>query len=171
MCSSSQSFDYPIISSCDASHATNATRRATKRVSFSEYSSLHLYPSDPSYRRQMSYSKGEIKDFRLRASSEAQHLRELLDRCPLQDANKIYHLLILHNVIAPEDFLGIEHLLSENTIRLVLTERFLQRSSLLAMQKELREKNELDADLLAEVAISMSAKNAVRARVRAAIAS
>lgn len=170
MCSPSQSSDCPIISSCHATQETNSTRRATKRVSFSEYSSLHMYPSDPAYRRQMSYSKGEIKDFRLRAASEAQHLRELFNRCPLQDANKIYHLLIQHNIIAPEDFLGIEHLLSETTIRLVLTERFVQRNSLLAKQKELREKNVLDADLLAEVAISMSAKNAVRARVRAAIA-
>ncbi|KAL3804171.1 hypothetical protein HJC23_013690 [Cyclotella cryptica] len=170
MCPSPQSFDCPAISNCYASHVTNATRHTSKRVSFSEYSSLHLYGSDPSYRCQMSYSKSEIEDFRFRAASEARHLRQLLARCPLQDANRICHLLIVHNVLAPEDVLGIEHLLSENASRLVFTERLFQRASLLAKQEELREKNELDAELLAEVAISRSAKNAERARVRAAIA-
>ncbi|KAL3795447.1 hypothetical protein HJC23_000805 [Cyclotella cryptica] len=169
MCSSLQSKS-PTISLHDASRVNNLTRQATKRVRFSEYSCLYMYQSNPSYRRKMSYSKTEIEAFRFRTASEAGKLRQLLAGCPIREANRICHILIHHNVVAPEELLGIEHLISEHVTRLMLSDRLGQRALLLKTQQELREKNELNFELLAEVATSMSAKNAERARVRATMA-
>lgn len=142
---------------------------STKQVRFSEYSSLHIYVLDPSYRRSKSYSSSEYQAFRTSAAFEAYRLRQLIAACPFQNAETI-RLLIGRGIVTREDFLGIEHLISESAHDRVLKERRFHSASLLKRQKELRENNELDSSSLAEVDLARSAKSAVRARVRAAVA-
>ena len=140
--------------------------RSAKRVRFSEYSTMRVYVIDPLSRQSMSYSSAEYEAFRTRAAFDGYQLRRLLAACSSQNANT-FRLLINHGVIAREDFLGVEHLISERSTERVLRERRVHSVLLLEKQNELRERNELNADLLAEVATAMSTKSVQRARVRA----
>ncbi|KAL7480922.1 hypothetical protein ACHAW6_006584 [Cyclotella cf. meneghiniana] len=140
--------------------------RSVKRVRFSEYSTMRVYVVDPVSRQSMSYSSAEYEAFRTRAAFDGYQLRRLLAACSSQNADT-FRLLISHGVISREDFLGVEHLISERATERVLRERRIHSVSLLEKQNELRERNELNADLLAEVAKAMSTKSAQRARVRA----
>ncbi|KAL7502182.1 hypothetical protein ACHAWX_000483 [Stephanocyclus meneghinianus] len=156
-------------SNSTASISSNNEDHATKEVSFSEYSTLHVYDADPSYRHCKSYSSPEYEAFRDRAAFEAYRLRQLIAEYPFQNAETI-RLLINRGAVRREDFLGIEHLISESVHQRLLKERRVYSALLLQRQKELREKNELDASSLAEVVLVRSAKSAARARVRAAVA-
>ncbi|KAL3783076.1 hypothetical protein HJC23_012113 [Cyclotella cryptica] len=129
---------------------------------------MRVYAMDPLSRQSMFYSSAEYEAFRTRAASDGYQLRRLLAACSSRNADTL-RLLINRGVIAREDFLGVEHLISEQAGQRVPQERRAHSVSLLEMQKKLREKNELNADLLAEVAVATSAKSAQRARVRAVI--
>lgn len=147
------------------SDESNLTRFA-KRVRFSDYSTMRVFAIDPESRKAMSYSSAEYEAFRTRAAFDAYQLRRLLAACSSQNANT-FRLLISNGVIAREDFLGIEHLISEQACTRVLSERRAHTASLLERQKELRERNELNAYALANIAAARSAKSTQRARVRA----
>ncbi|KAL3805926.1 hypothetical protein HJC23_007887 [Cyclotella cryptica] len=152
-----------------ASSSNDNEDHSTRQVRFSDYSTLHIYRADPSYRRCKSYLPSEYQAFRTRAAFEAFRLRQLIEACPFQNAETI-RLLINRGIVKREDFLGIEHLISESAHERVVKERRVHSSSLLKRQKELLENNEWDANSLAEVALARSAKSAARARVRAAVA-
>ena len=147
---------------CDASDPS-------KHVHFSQYSSMHVYGVDPSYRLSKSYSSTEYKAFRTHAASEAHRLKQLITSCALPNAKSI-RLLIQHGVMNREEFLGIEHLIDPWAYQGVMKERRLHSALLFQKQEELLMRNELDANSLAEVAVARSAKSAGRARVRAAMA-
>lgn len=140
--------------------------RSTKRVSFAEFSTMHVYFDDPVSRCWMTYSSAEYQAFRARTAFEVYQLQRLIDTRSSQDANTI-RLLIRQGVIAPEHFLGIENLISECGRERVMYERRVHAALLLKRQKELRERHELNADLLAEVSIARSARSTERARLRA----
>ncbi|KAL7489465.1 hypothetical protein ACHAW6_015087 [Cyclotella cf. meneghiniana] len=141
----------------------------TKHVHFSQYSSLHVYGVDPSYRLSKSYSSTEYTAFRTRAAFEAHRLRQLITSCALPNVKTI-RLLIEHGAVKREDFLGIEHLIDRRVYERVMKERRVHSALLLQRQEELLKRNELDADSLSEVVKARSAKSADRARVRAAMA-
>ncbi|KAL7489145.1 hypothetical protein ACHAW6_014743 [Cyclotella cf. meneghiniana] len=140
-----------------------------KHVRFSQYSSMHVYNVDPSYRLSKSYSPTECKAFRTCAAFEAHRLRQLITYCQLPCAESV-RLLIQDGVIMPEDVIGIEHLIHPSSYERVMKERRVHSTLLLQRQEELLERNELDAKSLAEVVMVRSAKSAHMARARAAMA-
>jgi hypothetical protein len=141
----------------------------TKEVSFSEYSTLHFYGADPSYCNCKSHPLSEYQAFCNRVAFEAYWLRRLIAENPFQNAETIC-LLFNRGVVSREDFLGIEHLISEGVQHRVLKENHAHLTLLLQRQKELQEKNELDASLLVEAVLARSVKSTARARVQVAVA-
>lgn len=133
-----------------------------KRVTFSEYSSLSVYPVYPSHKK--SYSKADYRLFRNRALVEAQQIRELIEASPLSAAETV-HLLVKNELISSANFVGIEDLILESS---VIQDRRVHSKLLLNMQNALKESNTTDPNLLAQVSTARSANSVTRARVKAA---
>lgn len=139
------------------------TSMCYKEVAFSDYSSLHLYPTHEVERRK-SYTSAEIKEFKNQVSADALRVQELIAEIPLERGPAVRHL-ISQNKLTPEELVGIDHLIcDDNAARKIAFERYTH--STIVLQKQYKVK---DVELAA-VAIKRSSKSAKKAVVRARLA-
>ncbi|KAL3799139.1 hypothetical protein HJC23_002267 [Cyclotella cryptica] len=141
-----------------------------KEVTFSEYSSLHVYQVGP-VERQKAYSSTERKAFQIDAFREATRIQGLIASCPYEGGEAIRYLLNF-GLINPEELVGIENLIcGRSSSKKVSKERYLHTAFVLERQRELREKNEMNSvQKLAATATTRSLKSVEKARFRAALA-
>jgi len=141
-----------------------------KEVTFSEYSSLHVYQVGP-IERQKSYTSAERKSFQIDAFREATRIQSLIASCPYEGGEAIRYLLNF-GLINPEELVGIENLIcGRSSSKKVAKERYLHTALVLEKQRELRDMNEMNfAQKLAATAVTRSLKSVEKARFRAALA-
>jgi hypothetical protein len=147
--------------------SSGSSASTSKHVSFSEYSSLSIYPVDPLYRRHKSYSKSDFKSFRDRAVFTAYQIRQFIASSSLQSADAI-RLLIANQVISSETLIGIEDLIGDSSI--TPEDRRAHSELVIKMQSTLKSSKEKDPNLLAKVAAVRSAGSVRRARDKALLA-
>jgi len=109
------------------------TSMCYKEVAFSDYSSLHLYPTHEVERRK-SYTSAEIKEFKNQVSADALRVQELIAEIPLERGPAVRHL-ISQNKLTPEELVGIDHLIcDDNAARKIAFERYTH--STIVLQKQ-----------------------------------
>ncbi|KAL3783757.1 hypothetical protein HJC23_004876 [Cyclotella cryptica] len=140
-----------------------------KKVTFSTYSTLHIYDVDPSYQFTKSYSFSEIKTFREQAAINSHVLRELISSYPMSRSNNLKYLL-RSKILCLEDILGIEQLIDKHGGTSMMQERHNHVLCVLKKQEELCKANVIHFTALAEVSIASSGKNVLKAQYRAALA-
>jgi hypothetical protein len=143
----------------------------TKKVSFSKYSTKRVYVNDPSYENWKSYSSADQKTFQKEAAHDAFRIKHLISTFPLPTGLAVRELM-KQGLLTREDLLGIEHLVSMNPEK-EMCDRRPYINLVLGVQKQMREKNEnnIDAGMLAVVAVAKSSRMIEKARLRAALAS
>ena len=142
----------------------------TTRVSFSEMSTLCIYERNCA--KPKAYSKADRDIFSADACREALRVRELIAGCPSQSTQESVTFLFKKNVLAVEDFVGIENLILGQS-GLVQKIRKLHAKTVILKQYELwaaPQHMEDPAESLAEVARKNSLKSLLPARARAAFA-
>jgi hypothetical protein len=149
--------------------ATPSKQKKAKQVTFSEYSTLCSYPLDRRYESNKSYTSSERKAFQTKASVDSKRIQHLIASHPTQDSLTL-NRLIQTNVVQIEDFLGLEHLITEKGRYHLIKQRRTHTALLLKKQKELRGKHIQDEYLLASAVLKMSTKSVEKARLRAALA-
>jgi hypothetical protein len=149
-------------------HDTSST--TSKTVSFSKYSTKRVYETDPYYEGLKSYSSADQKTFRKETVHDASRIIHLVSTVPLPTGMAI-HELMKQGLLTREELLGIEHLVSMNAEQ-ALHKRRSYMNLVLGVQKQIREKNEneVNAGMLAVVAIAKSSRMVEKARLRAALA-
>jgi hypothetical protein len=129
--------DWPINYSCNVEKQQSLpSDKASKSVSFSEMSSLFLYPPSPTYSKNKSYSKSEVNDFIRNAAMDGLRLRNFLLSYPGSGTEAIKFLLD-SGKIKTEDILGIEHLILHKTAKRMSEERRFHSKALLVEQYRL----------------------------------
>ncbi len=143
----------------------------SKKVSFSKYSIKRVYVSDPNYENWKSYSSADQQTFRKEAAHDAFRIKHLLSISPLP-AGLAIHEFMKQGKLTREDLLGIEHLVSMNAEKAMRDQRSYM-NLVLGVQKQMREKNEneINAGMLAVIAVAKSSRMIEKARLRAALAS
>ena len=143
----------------------------SKQVTISPFSQARKYTVDESTNKP-SYSSKERKLFQDEATLEAFRIRKLMAMCPegCNTGGKATIYLIKHNILAVEEIIGIENLIFLSSAKHVLKERRVHTALVLKKQDELRERNEVNADELGEIARLRSSKSVERALLRAALA-
>lgn len=144
----------------------SSSSTSSKRVSFTEYSSVSIYIEDFSSARRRWYTCKDMYQFNAEAVLESQRIRDVISKYDLDTTSSIFQL-IEHRVLSCEDILGIEHKVSGVKRA---TERRRHSYHLLDHQDELKNKNEMDCTKLAAVSNNSSFKSAELARFRAALA-
>ncbi|KAL3802094.1 hypothetical protein HJC23_010850 [Cyclotella cryptica] len=144
---------------------------AHKQVTISHLSKVRKYMVDEST-IQPSYSSKDRKMFQAEAAREAFRIRKLMAMCPegYNTGGKATIYLIQHNLLSVEEMIGIENLISVTSAKNSLKERRLHTALVLKKQGELREQNEVNIDMLGDIARLRSSKNVERARLRAVLA-
>ena len=134
-------------------------------MTFSDCSTLCVYPADPSTKQMKSYSKADCRLFRDLAALEAHRLRHLIETSPFPN-NKMISFLTQKGIIV-----GLEDLVNGNERR-VRQERRAHSKLVCSMQNTLKKSNGSDpiALPLALVASSRSSTSANKAQAKAAMA-
>ncbi|KAL3799975.1 hypothetical protein HJC23_007448 [Cyclotella cryptica] len=117
----------------------------------------------------MSYTSADRSVFQGDAAREGWHIKHLISSQSMQTGRAIQHLITL-GLLSREELLGIESLISNDAAAQLLKERRAHTALVLRAQKEMQEKNEENADKLAQFAICSSSKSIQKARLRAALA-
>ena len=148
----------------------DAQSEPTTRVSFSEMSTLCIYERNCA--KPKAYSDADRDIFSADACREALRVRELIAGCPPQSTQESVTFLFKKNVLAVEDFVGIENLILGQS-GLVQKIRKLHAKTVILKQYELwtaPQHMEDPAESLAEVARNNSLKSLLHARARAVFA-
>ena len=161
-------------SSIDAKHddemidIDGAKPESNHRVSFSEISMQRCAERDDYYSYTKSYSEADYDHFQRSMLLDARRLKLITTiRIPPQFKKEYVKFLFENNVIAPEDFVGIERLVLGKG-GLVLRARKLHREKVLQQQHEQRRyQQDNPTEILAKVAEESSLKSTYSARIRA----
>jgi hypothetical protein len=142
----------------------NMSKESTKlEVKFALYSSIHVYPTHECERKK-SYKAPDIKKFKTQVGIDVLRVEELITTCPYKRGNAVCHL-IDSGALAPEELIGIDHLLGgEDAARKIAFDRFAHAKLVTRKQIELHEYE------LAAVASKKSSKNVDKALMRARLA-
>lgn len=143
--------------------------KKAKQVTFSEFSTLCTYPLDKLYESNKSYKSSERKAFQRQAITDSERIQHLMASHPTQDSHTLNRLLE-QKALEIEDFLGLEHLISDKGRSRLTKLRKRHSALLLQMQKELKKNHISDEYLLASVVVLKSKKSFMKARLRAALA-
>lgn len=136
---------------------------SAKEVKFSQYSSIHVYPTHECERKK-SYKSNELKKFKTQVSIDVLRVEELISMCPHKRGNAVCHLIDIGE-LTPEELVGIDHLLcGEDAARKIAFDRFAHAKLVVRKQRELYELE------LAAVASKKSHKNVDKALMRARLA-
>lgn len=140
----------------------------TKQVSFATYSELRVYRLDAKFERRKCYSSPERKAFQAQALCDAFRIQRLMEACPYHGGHAV-HYLIERDFMAPEELLGIEHLIMG--AQKITVDRRRHAKYVMKAQEELKKTKDDNADLkLAYIAAAKSTKAFEKARLRAALA-
>jgi hypothetical protein len=140
-----------------------------KEVSFATFSNLHVYEVDEAEKRK-SFSSSERKAFQVRACRDAARIGALIEDCPYEGADAIRYLLDT-GMLATEELVGIEHLISRKTGKKIMKERRYHSAFVLEAQNELRKARDTNlGQKLAATSMTRSLKSVEKARSRAALA-
>ena len=165
--------EWPRRSSIEADQVADqidAQSEPTIRVSFSEMSTLCIY--ERNCVKPKAYSKADRDIFNADACREALRVRELIAGSPPQSTKESVKFLFKNNVLAVEDFVGIENLILGQS-GLVSKVRKLHAKTVLLKQYELWAAPQHLGDpeeSMAEVSRNSSLKSSLHARNRAAFA-
>ncbi|KAL3780041.1 hypothetical protein HJC23_012053 [Cyclotella cryptica] len=155
------------VSYIDSDDISLCMRDTRKEVSFSQYSSLHVYPVHE-VENNKSFKNSERRVFQAQAVYEACRIQDLISSCPYEGGKAIRYLTD-RNLLKTEEMLGIESMLAG--AERVLKDRLKHTAFVLDKQRELKGKNDVNiAEELAKAAINRSQKNSEKARLRAALA-
>jgi hypothetical protein len=158
------SHDRPEYRKTDSIFKDDVNEESTKlEVEFAKYSSIHVYPTHECERRK-SYKSPDIKKFKTQIGIDVLRVEELITTCPHKRGNAVCHL-IDSGALAPEELIGIDHLLGgEDAARKIAFDRFAHVKLVTRKQVELHEYE------LAAVASKKSSKNVDKALMRARLA-
>jgi hypothetical protein len=135
------------------------------QVSFSETSMLVVYKEDDAYTK--AFSEADYDLFQHAMRLDARRVKELIKRAPQESTKESIKFLFENNIIATEDFVGIEHIVLGKG-GLVRQARQLHARKVLQQQHEQRQQQPDDpTESLAKVAEESSLKSIYFARVRA----
>lgn len=148
----------------DSIFEDDMSKESTKlEVKFALYSSIHVYPTHECERKK-SYKAPDIKKFKTQVGIDVLRVEELITTCPYKRGNAVCHL-IDSGALAPEELVGIDHLLcGEDAARKIAFDRFAHAKLVTRKQIELHEYE------LAAVASKKSSKNVDKALMRARLA-
>ena len=148
-----------------------------KHVAFSEKSYMHIYPRDPVYARNKSYTKNDRKVFISEALRESLRMKRLLAATPGSTTRESLLTLLTKDIISPEELVGIDHLVLKSApqslkdrkdhIHAVLRKQWRQEPQ---DQLGVKKFHQDSAEKLRQFSVSMSSKSVKRARIRAAMA-
>ncbi len=140
-----------------------------KTVYFAEVASLRLYPMDPSYEHEKTYSKADIKEFGRSTLIAAARIKHQLATNHL--ARNHYTDACLGEVgYAREEIIGIEHLIGTKSPKDIVKARKIHVVAVLLEQEKQRIFGRVNERKIADVSAQDSEKAAAYARVRAGVA-
>ncbi|KAL3805295.1 hypothetical protein HJC23_009002 [Cyclotella cryptica] len=152
-------------------HRTALPETEPKKVTFAVYASRRCYVTDLSYEAGKSYSSADRRIFQEEAIREGFRIKDLVSSCPLPTGRAMQEL-IKHGLLTCEELIGIEHFVRTKSLAQASDERQSYLYLVLALQREMRERNEgaVDADKLAAAALAKSSASVAKARLRSALA-
>mmetsp|Transcript_29914 Transcript_29914/g.62943 ORF Transcript_29914/g.62943 Transcript_29914/m.62943 type:complete len:142 (+) Transcript_29914:219-644(+) len=139
-----------------------------KQVIFAEVASLRLYPMDPSYEHEKSYNKADIKEFGRSTLIAAARIKNQLATNHLAAMKNIECLVEIG--VAREEIVGIEHLISTNSLKDIVKAREMHVMAIFLEQEKQRIVGRMNEKRIAAISAQVSEKASASARVRAGVA-
>ena len=137
--------------------------KPSKNVTFSEYSSVHIYPIHE-VEKKKSYKSADIKMFKAKVNRDASRIAELIVTCPLKGGKAVCHLIDI-GALTAEELVGVDHLLcGDDAARRIAFDRFTHTKLIKKKQHDLYD------DQLAYFARKKSSRNIEKALQRARLA-
>mmetsp|Transcript_15241 Transcript_15241/g.31979 ORF Transcript_15241/g.31979 Transcript_15241/m.31979 type:complete len:181 (-) Transcript_15241:126-668(-) len=144
---------------------------APKHVSFSDSAVLRVYPMDPFYEPNKSYSKSDRKEFGRSTIKEAARIKHhLASESHRLSSTDIMKGRLESIGISREEIAGIEHLALTSSPREVIKARQMHAKEILLEQERQRVLGLINADRMASVSEKTAKKATMQARIRAGMA-
>ena len=141
-----------------------------KGVDFSDFSQLRIFLPDTTYTKSKAYNPEERKDFKMEALREAVRIKRLITSTPAPSMRESLKYLLKNKVLAPEEIVGIEHLVFSKSVTQVCRARKAHVQAVVQKQHELQQGQRDSTKKLGDYSASRSIKYVKHARVRAAMA-
>lgn len=138
---------------------------APKQVSFSDSAVLRVYPMDPFYEPNKSYSKADRQEFGRSAIKEAARIKhQLASKSHRLSSTDIMEGHLESIGISREEIAGIEHLALTNSPREIIKARQMHSKVILLEQEKQRIVGLINAERIASVSVETAKKSTMQAR-------